>query len=432
MVNGAGQGIDRRRALALAGSAAALAATSARASGLDPLSGDALFADVRAYDALGVHRTATPGDEATSRWLVQRMRGAGLTTTLQSFAAPLFEPERCSLAFGGSRVEAFPAWPVAPTASMGLQGALAPGEGGDLAGRIAIVRIPYGPGASWAAPRAGDAVQGAIKRDAAAVVAVTEGPTGEVIALNTEPGRFEWPVPVVIAGGRDGAALDAAASAGAKGRLLLVGRSNPAARATNVVGRRPGDGKAIVVTTPKSGWFHCAGERGSGIAVFLGLAAWLVRHTSADLTFAATSGHEHGYAGGAEFLRIAPRVGETRVWMHIGANVALQELTISGGRVTGTGKPVVARGVSASEALIPIAAKAFERTDGYNKPRVLSAANAAGELQTFHAAGYDNLIGLLGANTLFHTPLDRADVATTPEILAPVAGGCRDLLASFA
>jgi hypothetical protein len=274
-------------------------------------------------------------------------------------------------------------------------------------------------------------VKAAIGRGAVAVIAVTEGPTGEVIALNTEPGRYEWTVPVVIAPGRDGATL-AAASSGAKARLISTGRSSPAAQATNVIGRRRGSGKAIVVTTPKSGWFHCAGERGTGIAVFIALADWLARHTSAELVFAATSGHEHGYAGGAEFVRIAPRVDDVGVWLHLGANVASQQVAIAGGRVKGTGTAMAARGVAANDQLIPATEKAFAGVAGYETARPLTAANAAGELKIFRGAGYAALVGLLGANTLFHTPLDRADLATTPAVLEPVARGCRDLLASFA
>jgi hypothetical protein len=33
--------------------------------------GAAMFEDVRAYDAMGEHRTASIGDEATSAWLVR-------------------------------------------------------------------------------------------------------------------------------------------------------------------------------------------------------------------------------------------------------------------------------------------------------------------------------------------------------------------------
>jgi hypothetical protein len=107
-------------------------------------------------------------------------------------------------------------------------------------------------------------------------------------------------------------------------------------------------------------------------------------------------------------------------------------VTIDGGQVIGTGQPMTTRAVGASAEVIGPAQAAFAGVAGYDTPRALTPANAAGELQVFHDAGYPHLAGLLGGYTLFHTPLDRADVATTPAILAPVGEGARALLASFA
>jgi hypothetical protein len=157
----------------------------------DPMSGEALYADVRAYDGLGEHRTATTCDDATWRWLAGRLRNAGLAVSLQPFAAPLFEPEHCRIALGGADIAAFPAWPVVPTPD--LDGALAPADAAALGGKIALVSVPTGAGASWAARAAGDTVMGAIGRGAAAVVVVTEGPTGEIIAPTPSPAAFSSP-----------------------------------------------------------------------------------------------------------------------------------------------------------------------------------------------------------------------------------------------
>ena len=108
----------------------------------------------------------------------------------------------------------------------------------------------------------------AIARKALAVVVVTEGPTGGIIALNEASGRYAWPVPVVLVGAAQAGPLAQAAAAGSAVTLMSTGDASPQAAASNVVGRRAGQGKAIVVSTPKSGWFHCAGERGSGLALF--------------------------------------------------------------------------------------------------------------------------------------------------------------------
>lgn len=392
------------------------------------MNGAALCEDVRAYDALGEHRTASPADAATSDWLVRRLGEAGLSASLQRFPAPLFTPAACRLELDGREIEAFPAWP--PVTTDGLTAPLAPADGGALAGKIAVLSLPYGPGATWAAARAG--AEAAIARGALAVAAVTEGPTGGVIAFNAAPPGRAWDAPVVLVAGRHGPALAAAAAEGQPATLVLAGAHDPTAQAANVIARRPGRGRTVVVTTPKSGWFQCAGERGSGIAVFLALAETLARETDADLLFAATSGHELGYAGGALFLESAPPPDAVGAWLHIGANIALQEVEISEAGARPTGRPVVQRRLTASSEVAAAGARAFAGLAGYETPRPLTEATAAGELELFHAAGYRGLAGLLGANALFHTRLDRADVATTPEILAPVARAAADFLKALA
>ncbi|MGH6985395.1 MAG: hypothetical protein ACRED9_00965 [Caulobacteraceae bacterium] len=422
--------VNRRVALGL--SAGALMAARGAIAGPRPSSlGQALFADVAAYDALGEHRTASRADVATSAWLAERLKRAGMEVSLQGFSAPLFRPGRCVLEVGGRAVETFPAWPPVATPPGGIKATLAAGAAGDLSDRIALVVLPHGAGASWASPRLGEPVMGAIKRGAAAVVAVTEGPTGDIVALNTAPGRYNWPVPVVLAPGREAKALAGDAAAHSPARLVSSGAMDAAAQADNVIARRPGRGKTVVISTPTSGWFHCAGERGSGVAVSFALADWLTRETDADLLFVGASGHELGYAGARAFLATAPSPEAVKAWLHIGANVAVQEVTFSNGAGFGTGKPVELRRLAATPELLAPAERAFAGLGGYARPQPLSAHNAVGELELFHAAGYPELCGIVGAGPLFHTPLDRTPLATTPTILAPVALACRALLTSL-
>lgn len=426
--------IDRREALGLiAGAGGLLAAGAAAAQALDPFSGAVMLKDVRSYDALGEHRTGSEGDNATSRWLTRRLGDAGLNPSLQTFPSPLFVPTACRIAVGGAEIAAFPAWPVAPTSRAGVAAPLAAHDAESIAGKIVVVRLPYSAGASWAAPGYGAAVMAAIKRGAVAVIAVTDGVTGDIIALNAAPDRFTWPVPVVIAAGRDGDRLAAAAISGATANLLSEGTQTPLATGANVVAHRPGSGKTIVISTPKSGWFHCAGERGSGIAVFLALASWLMRHSQADLLFACLSGHELDEMGAAHFLRNgAPAPEQLKVWFHIGANAAMQGLAIENGAVVARPPSGPSRRVTVSRDLIPAAQSAFTARAGYASPWPLDTANAVGDLSIFNTAGYGALVGLLGPSPLFHTRLDRADVATTPAELAAVAGASRDFLHAFA
>lgn len=394
-----------------------------------------MMADVEIYDSLGEHRTATETDHATSHWLMRRMDESGLASSLQSFSTPLFVNHACRIEAGGETFAAFPGWPVSTTPADGISARLAPSDAGDLSGRIAVVRLARAPGGGWTAPGVGDRVLQLAQRGPLAVVAITENATGEVVALNTDSARFaapfQWPVPVALVGSRDGARLQALAVSGEPSRLVLIGDHFPNAQAANIVGRRRGKGPMILVSTPKTGWFHCAGERGTGIAVFLELARRLVSRTAADLTFVAFAGHELDWLGARRFQSEgAPPPERVRAWLHIGADAAMQPIGVRDGVPSPARAAGPQRRVAAGPAVIPIAATAFTPEAGYAPAQPLVEANAGGELSVFRA-DYPMLAGIIGANPLFHTRLDRAAIATTPAELATVAAACSAFLSGL-
>ena len=69
-----------------------------------------LLADVQAYYAFGVHRTAHQGDLATSTWLARRFRDAGLETSEHEFSLRQFFLDEAWIDDGRGRIEAFPVW----------------------------------------------------------------------------------------------------------------------------------------------------------------------------------------------------------------------------------------------------------------------------------------------------------------------------------
>ena len=76
--------------------------------------------------------------------------------------------------------------------------------------------------------------------------------------------------------------------------------------------------RPVVVTTPLSGWFHCAGERGTGIAIALELAEGLAR--SYPVMVVGATGHELDYLGAKRYLEgISIRPAAV---IHLGASVA--------------------------------------------------------------------------------------------------------------
>jgi hypothetical protein len=407
--------VDRRTALISGLGAATLPAMPALAAP-DPLSGTALYADVKAYAGLGEHRTGTAGDNATTAWLEKALKAAGYTTERQAFDYPVFELGACDIVLGGRTLESFPYWTPTATPPAGLTAPLSVAGG---AGKIALVDLPPGTGAGLEAPPPAPIVA-AVDSGAVAVIAITENPLGELLAMNRNPKAPAWRCPVLLAAGRDAAALKAAAQAGTLVSVRLEGRSRPG-QAQNVIGRRKGPGKPIVISTPKSGWRHCAGERGSGIAIWLGLAAALATRPDLNLVVVCSAGHEFDGYGAHLFTRAgAPKPADTRLWVAIGANVAVYDHVLKDGKVVRLPGPPKARTIGASAPLIATTAKAFAGQVGYEMPLDLDAHNAPGELATFRKLGYRPLIGLVAASPLHHSAKDLPDV-TGPAMLEPVA-----------
>lgn len=422
----------RRHVLAAMGGIAGYALSAnkllAAAGQGDALNGTAMRTWLDEYDALGEHRTASPGDNATSPWLADKLTRSGYQTSQPSFDFDLFEPDRCEIAIGDQKISLFPAWPVVETGGSTAQ--LASIDAPDIKGKIAVIAFDHKV-YTWAQPQCGGPVQAAIARGAKAVLAITEGPTGGIVALNAIPSRHAWTVPVLLAPGREKARLTDAAAHGAEATLISTGKRTPNAKATNVLAHRPGNGKTIVLSTPKSGWFHCASERGSGIAIFLALADWLARTSTADIMCIATSGHEIDGTGGREFLTNgAPTPDRTRLWLHIGANVACSTITFADGKPAPEDAPFAARRITASASLLPAVQKAFAGQPGYDTPQDAATSEAVGEAAIFRDAGYNPILGVVGLSPLFHTRLDRAPLAASPTAIAAVASGLSAVLAS--
>ena len=277
-----------------------------------------LMADVQTYYDFGIHRTAHDGDLRTSSWLAERFRALSLETSEHPFTLPQFMLDEASIEDADGRIEAFPIWLPRATEPDGLRARLVALNGStppaDLAGAIV-----------WLQPteetrRARQELdRKAIDAGAAAIVFTTSdrGGLGVFEAQNAQRQYVdvERPVPTLTFGAADAERLRS--SLGREVTLRLTGRLEEAAQATNVVGRvvRRTEADWIIISTPSSGWFTCAGERGSGVAVMLALAEWAVtRPDGLNYLFVATSGHELDFLGARLFheAHIAPPPAQTR------------------------------------------------------------------------------------------------------------------------
>jgi len=422
-----------RRALLGAAAASPLAAgANAFAEDCTHLSGACLFSDVKYYADLGEHRTARRADARTAHWLRDELARAGCAARLQPFAVEREDVAEASLIVHGETIPVFPQWPVTWAAGGAIEAPLlsaAWGSAGVYGDRIVVARLPPTRSASAFAPEILAPLNAMLASPPAALAIVTEGLTGGLIALNARPGLGPWPCPIVLLSPRDAEPLTQAIAQHDRARLVLRG-SRTSATAHNALGET-GAGGAIVVTTPMSGWFRCAGERGGGIALWLAMARHVQsRALPGRFVFASTSGHELGGLGGHAFLReAAPAPRDVRLWLHFGAGVATYAWRRNGASlVRQSDGPDAQRYLTASTVdRRAQLARLFEGQRAYSNPALVTGAGAVGEAALWMRAGYSDVVGFVAGHAFHHTPEDGPE-CTGPELLEPVARACARLL----
>ena len=424
----------RRGFLAGATALPLAAAVNAQATAAVP---DAIAADLATYIGFGNKQSGGAGDSACGDWLAAELDRAGFAVETLPISVPWFEGEGCEIVMGETRAPLHPQPIVISTPGGGVTGPLvrvdAHGKAdAPLAGAIALVDLPYGRWSSALAKPVRAPVDAAFAGGAQAVVIVTNGPTGQVIALNAD-GRapmFEGPVGL-LAPAEAAPFLDAAMRR-EPARVTLTGRGGRRA-AFNLIGRLDrGKGRWITVSTPRSGWFGCAGERGGGIAAWLDLARaapeLLPDH---DLFFLCNSGHEYENLGADQALKAAaPKPAETHFWLHLGANVAARdwhEGLFGLAPLAGTDSQ---RYLVVSPPLLPTARRLFAGLAGLESPYP-SDRLSAGELTAIIAAGYPSVAGVFGVHRYHHVAGDDARCVDAASVAAATAA-FRQLLVTAA
>jgi hypothetical protein len=144
------------------------------------------------------------------------------------------------------------------------------------------------------------------------------------------------------------------------------------------------------------------------VAVWLALAAWAARAPlKCDVELIATSAHEYEYQGGAEYLeKLAPKPARTRLWAHLGANVAARDWRETGGGLEPLDTADPTRVMMASASLVEPIRRAFAGQPGLAAPRAADVESSAGELTNVLKAGYMPALGAFGTHRFHHTRAD--------------------------
>lgn len=390
-----------------------------------------LDANLSILAGFGILRSGGSGDEACGDWIRQKLEQAGFRTGEQAFSVPSFKAGQSGLSIGNTSLPIWPQPLVQQTEENGLEAPLRVfGTDDDLTrldGAIALVDLPYSRHSSLNQPHIARRIRAAEKAGAVAIVLVTNGPTGDPLMLNTAPETPAAAVPLCIMGPSVAASAYECAAQGDNARLTVRGSSSQRT-ARNIFGWRPGIGPALVVSTPRSGWFTCIGERGPGIVSFLQLAGILPKIAGPrPVLMVATSGHEYENLGAAEFLRAeAPDPRDVGLWLHLGAGFAARNWHEADGRLAPLDRPDPQRFLLASEGLLPTVRRAFSGLSGLQTPYELNET-AAGEVGTIFRHGYNRTFGLLGAHRFHHSPNDDLRM-TSGHLIAPVVAALESSL----
>jgi hypothetical protein len=345
------------------------------------MDGGDLLAIVHSYSALGDHRTGTSVDWATLAWFEGQLSSRGFTIQRFPFEFPRYR-WRSTLTVDDTPVEHIPVFYAfvgrCDTTDVRCEVA----DGYDRGGRSEVL---------------GPAIVAARRDGVGALVVALEHPLGLLVSVNHPPAG-PADVPTVLVARTD---LERLRRGRARLQLEAVidgGRSG------NVIGRRGPDGcRPLMITTPLSGWFRCAGERGTGIAVLLGVLDRLSR--ALPVAVVGTSGHELAYVGAryaVKNLDFAPMA-----IMHIGASVAVTDA--HGALVAGaTATDGLAGRRRTTEPLRGIGIKL-----SFDEGRWIGEAGVWRTLDV-------PMLSLSGAGVHFHTPADVPDAVTSPQTLEAV------------
>jgi len=230
-----------------------------------------------------------------------------------------------------------------------------------------------------------------------AMVVVTRGESPGLSLMNAPNFRAPLGPPAIQVASGEQELLEASAAQRTEAHVIVYAVRH-SAQVLNVTARLPGTDKSLpplVVMTPRSGWWHCAAERGGGLACWLEM----IRHLRAQqrrrtVEFVALSGHELGYLGIEAFLSARPGLAREAVaWIHFGANVGAASavnnlLQASDDRIDRLASD------SLAESGIPV------------NRRTARGAVPAGEAELVHQGG-GRYVSIIGANPFFHNPADR-------------------------
>ena len=378
-------------------------------SSLSVEAGTALHRDVVRYASMGDHRTASSVDRATSTWICERLRAAGLEANLDSWRLRQFQLEACWVEVYSIKIDAFPLWHPSAAGSEPLTGRVVPADQiTRVSGHFALAKFSDDMVMPTSCHQG--IIDALARAGARAIIGTTPHASGDIYAPNVIPpfNQTPWPIPVVMISPSQWHVLAHAAAQDDPVALMLCGRDDAKAEAQNVVAKLHRGNRWIIVSTPQSGWFRSAGERGAGIALLLELARWAAASESShSFLFLSNSGHEIGHMGIHHLFSQSkiPTPEQTVCWLHLGSSIATRKYAEVGGLLSPAG-PAAESWLYCSGDLLSVLQDSFVDLP-HLVPRVYD--RKTGEIRWIIEKGY-SCFALMGPQRFFHLKGDGPEV----------------------
>ncbi|WP_413791822.1 MULTISPECIES: hypothetical protein [unclassified Pseudomonas] len=389
--------------------------------------------DLEKHAALGDKGSGGKGDRGTADWIASRLKASGYVIEEQNVSLPHFETVRSELAWEGHKVQVKPQPVVVSTSTAGLTAKAVlihdPSQAPEASGKIAVLVLPHDKHAALFMGQAGRFLEAAVKAAPAAIVIVPVGPTGGIVGLNTRL-KPMTDVPIVVMAPSDLPSLIPAIMQDRSITLTVSGQASQR-DTVNLIGRRVAGKKWLVISTPRTGWFSCVAERGTGTAAFLHLAQWAAkRFADHSICVINSGGHEMDFAGMHKAVPLAPPPEATAIWTHIGAGLATRDCLDLASRDTPFFLPSAdpQRALMVSPALMDKATRVFAGLPGLERP--LNALKGKGELSGIIERGYLNAFAVLGVHRWFHTQEDTLEKVDA-SLLIPVVEAHKSMIEAF-
>ncbi|HEU0073866.1 MAG TPA: hypothetical protein VFS30_07625 [Dehalococcoidia bacterium] len=373
------------------------------------------------HAGFGLKRAGGEGDIASAAWISETLTNLGFDVKTTQSQVPWFDANVAELRSGEVAATVHPQPVVMPTGPDGVSGPLVgvhhTSEAPAARDAIALVIAPFARHATIQSPATGPLIKACAEAGALAVVLVTTGPSGEASLLNTDPGKPFAPLPIALLAPKDAEPFVAAAAARAGATLVVTGNGGHRQTPNLIATLRRGP-QWLALSTPRTGWFTCAAERGNGIVAFLELAEWAARRFPNLSIFGLnTGGHEYMFVGTHDSVDAWPAPADTRLWVHLGSAMAARDRIAVGGRPAVLASADSHRILMTTADLLDDAKRCFTGLTGLEAPR--EVLHGAGELSTVIDRGYRSAFAVLGVHSWFHTERDTIET-TSGDLLAPV------------